>query len=647
MHGDRAAVQSAKFERPYNIDDIGDSPGMPTYTELMRGFEFGPWTVIPERGLIRDGETEQKLEPLVMDVFVVLASHGGEVVSKDQLIHEVWNGRPQTDDVITRCISALRRGLGDEARNPCFIETVQRRGYRVMLPAKLPEPAPQLAASEARDSMRPDVVMIGVGFIAVVLIAWFAIIDRSPPVTEGGFASVAVYPFDCLLEASDSGRHLCFGFAEEAISSLNEVEGVRIVRKRKLFDPAEPVQEDSMVTGSVQIIADNVRIAARLEDARSGIVTWSETFDADRDGIFALQRQVGNGLRGALDDDFVAAPVEAAPVDYAAAEAYALGRYLFEQRDHDRIEEAIAQFEEAVRIDPSYGSAWLGLAYTYSIWPDYDLRIDRWSSFDKALEIIAEGVERDPSIAAAAGTVYGYVYHKQNRWADAMANTLKAINAESPSADDYHWHSRVLASVGRLDESLEYARRGAAVDPEYPVIMSRLAIASFWVNDLDNAQRYFDIANRMELEASIHSLAYSLFLIRTQRFDEAAARAARALEEIDLPADWVEPVFDGIADPAARDAALVRLERLDASGEMPANIIMTLSVLLGDVDRAMRVARGMAGGDSVFEIEIIFIDEFSGFRAHPEFSVFIEEVGLADYWDNAGCRWTDDAVECP
>ena len=110
---------------------------MPSYTELMRGFEFGPWRVLPERGLVRNGEDEHHVEPLVMDVFVVLASHGGDVVTKDQLIDAVWDGRPQTDDVITRCISSLRRVLGDDARNPTFIETVQRRGYRVMQPVSL------------------------------------------------------------------------------------------------------------------------------------------------------------------------------------------------------------------------------------------------------------------------------------------------------------------------------------------------------------------------------------------------------------------------------------------------------------------------------------------------------------------------------
>ena len=619
---------------------------MPTFTALMRGFDFGPWTVIPERGLILNGDVEHKLEPLVMDVFVVLASHDGEVVSKDQLIESVWKGRPQTDDVITRCISALRRGLADDAKSPEFVETVQRRGYRIMQRVTLNAAREQAADTRAGKSLRPDLVLMAVGFVGVLLIAWFALSDRAPPVSQESFASVAVYPFDCLLEESDSGRHLCFGFAEQAITALNEVGGVRIVRKRSLFDPAQAVEEDSIVAGSVQIIADDVRIAARLEDARTGEVAWSDTFDASRDGIFDLQRRVGNGLRGALDDDFVAVAPDGT-LSFAAAEAYALGRYLFEQRDHDRIEEAIAQFEEAIRLDPAYGAAWLGLAYTYSIWPDYDLRIDRWSSFDKALDVIADGVRQDPSIAEAAGTVYGYVYHKQNRWGDAMAQTLKAVGAESPSADDYHWHSRVLASVGRLDESLEFARLGAAQDPEYPVSMSRLAIASFWVDDLENAGRYFDIANRMELEASIHSLAYSLFLIRTGQFSAAAVMATRAMEAISLPSDWVDPVFAGIADQAERAPALARLGTLHDAGEIPANIILTLSVLLGDVDRAMQVARGLATGESVFETEIIFIEEFREFRQHPGFAAFAREIGLEAYWDEAGCRWQDDSVVCP
>lgn len=621
---------------------------MPTYTELMRGFEFGPWSVIPERGLIRDGDDEHKIEPLVMDVFVVLASHGGEVVTKDQLIVEVWDGRPQTDDVITRCISALRRGLRDDARHPEYIETVQRRGYRVMLPVLQPDVTPVVEVSGDR-SVRPDMVMIAVGFLAVVAIAWFALIEPPPESTvPTDVETIAVFPFDCLQDARESGEHLCFGFAEEAISSLKRVEGMQIIRKRNAFESVDAVAEDSIVTGSVQIIADQVKIAAQLENARSGVVVWSETFDADRDSIFTMQREVADGLRGALDPDFSGAASErGGPTSYAAAEAYALGRYLFEKRDHNSIVEAIAQFEEAIRLDPSYGPAWMGLAYTYSIWPDYDLSIDRWATFDRALEIIADGVEADPGIRQAAGTVYGYIYHKQNKWTEAMTNTTMAVSVDSPEADAYHWHSRVLASVGRLAESQEYARLGAELDPDYPALMSRLAIASFWVDDLDNAARYFEIANRMDFGASINSLAHALYLIRIGEFERAKARAVKGLQDNNVDSSWVDPVFDGIGNPQQRSEAISIVEQIAAADVMPANVLMTLWVLLEEPSRAMAVARSADQPGSLFELEIIYIDEFRAFRQLPEFRQFVDEVGLADYWDGAGCSWVDDKVRCP
>ena len=79
---------------------------------------------------------------------------------------------------------------------------------------------------------------------------------------------------------------------------------------------------------------------------------------------------------------------------------------------------------------------------------------------------------------------------------------------------------------------------------------------------------------------------------------------------------------------------------------MTDNVIMTISILLGDVDRAMTVARGLATGDSVYEIEIIYVEEFREFRRHPDFGEFVESVGLQRYWDEANCTLIEDRVAC-
>jgi TolB-like protein/Tfp pilus assembly protein PilF len=514
-----------------------------------------------------------------------------------------------------------------------------------MLPVELPG-ADLPPTVDRGTSIRPDLLMIAVGFLAVVAIAWFALLDRTDERGEDELASVAVYPFECLQDVRGQEGHLCYGFAEETISALKQVDGMQIVRKRTNFDSLASLAEDSLVTGSVQIIADQVKIAAQLED-RSGVVVWSQTFNDHKGAIFELQGTVANAVRAALDKDFRPQPADARPpVSYAVKEATALGRYLFEQRENASIAEAIRHFEEAIRLDPTYGPAWLGLAYTYSIWPDYDLAINRQETFDKALAVIEEGVAADPSIREAAGTVYGYVYLKRYQWQDAMANTLGAVSREAPEGDDFHWHSRVLASVGRLDESLEFARRGAEMDPDNPALMSRMAMASLWVNDRATAERYFTFTNQMKFRAPIHGLAYSLFLIREDRIEEAKDWTRIALNELKVDSAWVDPLFDGFANPARKDTALQVLDQLQAFGGVPANVIITASVLLGETDRAMAVARGPDLARDAFDIEIIYLDEFRAFRQHPEFVEFTADVGLSDYWASAGCEWRDDRVVC-
>lgn len=621
---------------------------MPTTADLMKGFELGPWTVLPERGLLRQDETDKHIEPLVMDVLVLLANHQGDVVNRDQLVEGVWGGRPVTDEVITRCIAVLRRNLEDDAKDPTFIETLPRRGYRLRLPVIVPEADQQELPAADIPIRRAYLLPLLAGFGAVILIAVFALVIRDrPPDTDLPIRSVMVFPFECM---DPESRYLCFGFSEELTSTLYQVEDLKVVRSRSTYEAGEvPAGVDGVVTGRVLQSGNYVRILAELIDERSGFVVWSDTFNGEEQKIFELQEQVASALRAQIDGDSQGAlTANSRPANFAAFDAYSHGQYLFEIRDRESIRAAIRQFQEAIREDPNFGPAYLRLAYAYLLLPVYDAEIAADDMYVLASDATDRGVAADPRIRELATTVYGFIHHKRYEWLDSQAAYATAINADTVYPITNHWYSRMLASVGRFEESLEQATLARERDPGQAIIVSRLAIANFWMNNLDSAGTYFDIANQMNLQSFIHPLAYGLYLIRTGRIEDAKQYAQIGLQELGQEAGWVDEVFDGLADPALAGRSREIIAAEAAAGAIYPIVEMTLWMLFGEPDRAMQIAMQYAeAGQEVYEVEILFIDEFRGLREHPDFPKLTETLGLNAYWEAAGCEWLDDRISCP
>ena len=104
------------------------------YTRVVTTFQVGDWRVHPSLNrLARNGE-DVRVEPKVMQVLECLAEKPGEVVSRDELVARVWAGVFVTDDVLHRAIRELRRVFGDDTAKPTYIETIRKRGYRLIAP---------------------------------------------------------------------------------------------------------------------------------------------------------------------------------------------------------------------------------------------------------------------------------------------------------------------------------------------------------------------------------------------------------------------------------------------------------------------------------------------------------------------------------
>jgi len=137
-------------------------PGSEQPAQPAGSFTIGEWSVNPSLNRLSRGEETVQLELKMMEVLVYLAGKAGELVTKRELIDSVWQVEVISDGTLTRAVALLRKALGDDARNPRFIETIPKRGYRLLAPvghSEKPRPVPPTAASrfmvEAPDSDIP------------------------------------------------------------------------------------------------------------------------------------------------------------------------------------------------------------------------------------------------------------------------------------------------------------------------------------------------------------------------------------------------------------------------------------------------------------------------------------------------------------
>jgi len=612
-------------------------------SDLRRGFEFGPFTVIPERGIVRKDGEDVHLEPKQMDALVTLARHQPNVVSKDLLVEEVWGGRATADESIVQCIKGIRQALDkDDPRDPKYVETIQRRGYRLMVPLKVADPE----AAEPAGMQVPRTWVLG-GAVAIValVIAWMWPQGPGSRFAEQSIDSLVVMRF---VNLSDE-PHFADGFTEQLVSTLHQVQNLRTKTGRLptgdelSSDIADEYAVLAVVQGSVQHVAGQLKVSASIVDSED-INLWADTFDGTTDQLFELHEMVANAvLRAITGTTGETVTPSSQPENSAAYLRYLLGRSQLAKRDPASLQAATETFMQSIETDPGYGPAYLALANSYVLRNDY---ADGDTMFGLAIATLDEGVRIDRSIEEPAKTFTGYVSTKSGEWMAASAAFASATTSATEYPPSQHYYSRFLAAVGRLGDSLDAAIAAWEMDRENQVLNSRLAIAHMWNNDMEAARQYYEIANAKGEGAPVHLMSYAMFLIRDQRMNEARAVARRAMTLYKEDVTWVDPVFDELEKDPLSESTLAVLEEYSARGVIPPPVLITFWVLAEQVDQAMMMTRRLVDDADYFEIELIYLDEFRILREHADFPQFLDDIGLTAYWESVGCEWTVEAVVC-
>jgi DNA-binding winged helix-turn-helix (wHTH) protein/TolB-like protein/tetratricopeptide (TPR) repeat protein len=621
---------------------------VPTKEELAKGFKLGDWDVVPGRRELHRGDEIVRPEPKQLKVLLSLALRDGDVVTRDELVDECWDGRPTADEPINRSISQLRKHLGDDKPYQ-YIDAIVKAGYCLKQPVILNEPIEKAVAPvvviRTRKASRIWAIVASLAIVALI-VGTIAFLPKQP------VTSIAVLPFDNL--SGDPGNaYVVRGFKEELVHTLQNVPELAIKNVQVMLEGKSNVEMgrelgvDNVLVGALRMQGEELKFSYQLVRVDDGVNLAAGQVAGSRSRLFEKQEElailvwtyfVGDSAQQLLS------PSRSENSD--AFDGYIHGQYLLERRGRaGNLENAITLFENSIELDPGYGPAYLALAEIYVLLPDYR-GADLVESHDKAIQIVSEGIAADPAIEEAAAAVFGFVYHKQKRWIESERAFKIATSASVFDPNAFNWYSLMLGSVGRIDDALQQALAGLEIDPSSAVINGRVAIMYTWTGENEKAGFYFERVR--QLGGSTASNFYANALLRLRLGDIAGARAlaSAGAETASGSDDWVGPVFDAFQDPSRADAALAALDQAAAKDELGLQVDVTVRIILGDVDGALRVARSLVEPGQAFETELLFLPEFMPLRERPEFLELMQTVGVTDYWEQTGCVWENLTVQC-
>lgn len=184
------------------------------------------------------------------------------------------------------------------------------------------------------------------------------------------------------------------------------------------------------------------------------------------------------------------------------------------------------------------------------------------------------------------------------------------------------------------------------IDPNSPVVNSRIAMVYTWLDESEKAHDYFERANDLDATGIIHEMSHALLLARSGQLERSQSVTRAAAETLGSSTEWIEPVFRALGDSAYAADGLAAIDRVWAERQVIPHIVLLARTMLGDVDGAMEIARLAKEPGETFSMEILFIRELAPLRQHADFMPLLEDLGVVDHWHEAGCRWQNDRVDC-
>jgi TolB-like protein/DNA-binding winged helix-turn-helix (wHTH) protein/TPR repeat protein len=531
---------------------------------------FGAFELDLTTGELRSTETQGPshkvlLREQVFQVLRMLLEREGKIVTREEINGRLWPADTVVDfdRSINATIKTLRRALGDSADNPRYIETLARRGYRLMLPIEYLESVPATAlekdgeqrersaaemsqnAARVQPQIKPHwskaalVLVSAVILVAAGYISWRHFRATEP--TTSDKIRLAVLPFQNLT-GDPNKDYLADGLTEEMISQLGRLnpEQLGVIARtsvmgykhkdERLDQIGRDLSVQYVLENSLRESGNHIRLTTQLIQVKDQTHLWSQDYDYPVKDILNVEEDVAKAvarqIQFRLTSKQQAELAQSHPVNPEAFDAYLQGHYYFE-RDTDKDTDMAAKYyERATQLDPSYALAWVGLSRVRN-WQANVSLIPAEEGHRLAREAVERALALNPNLAQAHTQMGRIKQQVDFDWAGADASIQRAIALEPGNPENVRLAAFSAAILGRFDEALLLGRRAVDLDPLNADSWELLAETRFFMGQLDEAAA--DFKKALELNPDVvaaHMLLGQIYVMQ--------GRPQDALPEIEL-----------------------------------------------------------------------------------------------------------------
>ena len=510
-------------------------------------FQLADWVVYPTTHRLQRGDTEVRLEPKVMALLVCLMNHAGEMVTREEIERQVWGRAVVGYDALTSSIIKLRKALGDNSRRPRFIETVSKKGYRLIAPVRHAHPlqSATMVPASAQNVNRSHRNLLMVGLVMVMVAALGSAIffrgevSRTAPVASDK-PSIAVLPFTHLGNDPAQG-YFTDGITADITTSLSKLSGLFVIASssvqnyRKLPTDIKQVAATLgvryVLEGNARRSGKHLRVNVQLVDATTGFHLWAERYDRDMQDVLDIQDDITAKIVDTLSVKLTEAERQRSArrytVNIEAYDDFLRGQALYVRSTPEDNLQARALFQQAVERDPGFARAYGVMAHSYVDEFRFGWEKNPAAALDRALELANRAVALDDQLPQAYRAL-SYVYLHRREYSRSLDAIQRAIALDPNDADSHALLALNYIYDGNHETAIRMLREAMRLNPHYPArYAAALGRAYYFVGQYEDA--VITLRDAIERNASLLSshVLFTAALSHLERNDEAAWAAAQ------------------------------------------------------------------------------------------------------------------------